>query len=189
MNKGRIEALTDGIVAIAATIMVLELTVPDKPTPGALFSQWPTLLAYIISFFQIYLAWRSHHNAFQKAEEINSTVFVLNGIWIFLITLVPFTTGFVGKYPNSRFPELLYILTIALWSLSFQFLDGVITRLNKGVERDIVRTIRIRVTLFGGYLFDAIVIFIKPIFGIIIVGMITLLWGILMLVPNKRLKR
>ncbi len=185
MNKGRIEALTDGIVAIAATIMVLELAVPDKPTAAALAKQWPTFLAYIISFFQIYLAWRSHHNAFHKAEKVNSTVFVLNGIWIFFITLVPFVTGYVGQYPNERFPELLYIGTITLWSLAFQFLDAAITRCNSGTQKDVVRTWKLRITLFGGYALAAITIWLKPIISIIIIGCITLLWGVIMLLPEK----
>ena len=91
MNKDRIIALTDGIVAIAATIMVLELKIPKIITLDSLLSQIPILYSYIISFALIYLSWRSHHNAFEKAEIINSKIFILNGIWLFFITLFDWT--------------------------------------------------------------------------------------------------
>lgn len=83
MDKNRIIALTDGIIAIAATIMVLELEVPEELTTASLLGQWPVLLAYIVSFSQIYLAWRSHHNSFQKADVVSVRTFLINGIWLF----------------------------------------------------------------------------------------------------------
>ena len=122
MNKGRIEALTDGILAIAATIMVLELKIPEEPTLAALRAEGATFLAYIISFFMIYVMWNSHHNLFQKAEKISPTAFLLNGVWIFFITLVPFVTAWVGKSFMSTVPEFLYGLNMLMCRTIFSIL-------------------------------------------------------------------
>ena len=82
MDKGRLLALTDGIIAIAATIMVLELEIPDKLSGEALLGQLPTIMAYIISFLQIWIVWHSHHDSFRSAENINDRVFLLNVLWV-----------------------------------------------------------------------------------------------------------
>ena len=97
MNKARLEAFTDAIIAIAATIMVLELQIPKEPTFRGLLGEWQTLLAYVISFVYIYVVWFSHHNIFKKATVITTRTFLYNGVWLFLLTLVPFTTKWVGS--------------------------------------------------------------------------------------------
>ena len=83
MNKGRLEAFTDAIVAIAATIMVLELKTPLTNDWNGIKEILPTRLAYIISFVMIYVVWFSHHNLFKKAEVITPRTYLLNGLWIF----------------------------------------------------------------------------------------------------------
>ena len=88
--KERLVAFTDAIIAIAATIMVLELVTSEDTTLQGLLSQWPVFIAYLTSFDLIYLVWLNHHNAFQKIEHVTIRIFVLNGIWTFFLTLVPF---------------------------------------------------------------------------------------------------
>ena len=91
-------AFTDAIIAIAATIIVLEMKVPeDGFTIAALLVQWPIFAADAVSYFLIYLAWRSHRNAFQKADVLTTGTYLINGIWLFLLTLVPFGTGMYFK--------------------------------------------------------------------------------------------
>lgn len=170
MNKDRVIALTDGIVAIAATIMVLELSVPEKVTLMNLQAQLPILYAYIVSFALVYLSWRSHHNAFEKADVVDGRIFVINGIWLFFITLVPFVTGLIGNSPNDFISTILYVLVIFLWSFTFQFLDKAIVDANPGTEKDEVRTNTQRTILFGSYLLAFLTAFIMPILSIIIIG-------------------
>ncbi|WP_201330962.1 TMEM175 family protein, partial [Lactobacillus nasalidis] len=136
MDKNRIMAFTDGIEAIAATIMVLELSVPEHLTLSALLSEWPTFFAYIVSFALIYLAWRSHHNAFQKADKITTPVYLVNGIWLFWSSLVPFATGLIGSNPASALAAGIYVAIIFLWTLTFQFLDLAILKANPAAEAD-----------------------------------------------------
>lgn len=130
MNKERLESLSDGIIVVAATIMVLQLDPPSEVTFQSIAGQWPTLLAYIISFFQIYLSWYSHHTSFRHAENLNIKIFLVNGVWLFLISMVSTVTGMVGRNPNSTHAELLYILLLFLWTLAFQVLDTLIVRAN-----------------------------------------------------------
>lgn len=170
MNKDRVIALTDGIVAIAATIMVLELSVPETISINTLSSQIPTFYAYIISFALVYLSWRSHHNAFEKADHLTGKTFIINGIWLFFITLVPFVTGLIGNAPNDTLATVLYILVIFLWSFTFQFLDKSIVNDNPDAEKDEIRTNSQRLILFGSYALAFIFAFILPILSIIIIG-------------------
>ena len=185
MNKDRVIALTDGIVAIAATIMVLELSVPSTVTLEALKTQIPTFYAYIISFALVYLSWRSHHNAFEKAYNIDGKIFIINGIWVFFITLVPFVTGLVGNDPNNTLACVLYIVTIFLWSFTFQFLDIAIVRANPESEKDEVRQNPQRLILFGSYALAFIFCFITPIMSLAIMGIAILGMLIYILKSNK----
>ena len=132
MNKGRIEALTDGILAIAATIMVLELHVPGEPTFQALMAEGATFLAYIISFFMIYVMWHSHHDAFRKAEKVSPRAFLLNGVWVLFITLIPFATAWVGGTVMHPLPEFLDGLDMLLCRASFDMLYRQLQRDNPG---------------------------------------------------------
>ena len=175
MNKDRLIALSDGIVAIAATIMVLELSVPKSITIDSLLSQVPIFYAYLVSFALIYLAWRSHHNTFEKAEIIDSKVFLANGLWLFFITLIPFTTALVGNAPDETLTEAIYTISLLLWISSFQILDIAITNVNPDAPKDEVRDNHARLLLFGGYFLALIFAFFVPKLSIIIVGLVALI--------------
>ncbi|MGN0254490.1 MAG: TMEM175 family protein [Chordicoccus sp.] len=163
MDKNRVMAFTDAIIAIAATIMVLEIKVPENGfTIAALLSQWPVFAAYAVSYFMIYLAWRSHHNAFQKADVLTTETYLVNGIWLFLLTLVPFGTGVLGRYPDSRLAAVIYVGIVFLWTFSFQFLDASITRSNPSAKKDEVRYPAARGILFGGFALAFLSVAIHP---------------------------
>ncbi|MBR1866630.1 MAG: DUF1211 domain-containing protein, partial [Lachnospiraceae bacterium] len=136
MNKGRLEAFTDAIVAIAATIMVLELHTPVSNDWQGIVGEWPTFFAYVISFLMIYVVWYSHHNLFGKAENITPRTYLLNGLWSFFLTLVPFSTGWVGSSPDAVMPEFFYALNLLLWSVAVHLLDRQILRENPDATRD-----------------------------------------------------
>jgi len=97
-----------------------------------LLAQRHVLLAYLT---MIYIVWYNHHNLFQKAERITKRPFLLNGLWLFFLTLVPFTTGWVGTAPDAAVPELLYPLNLLAWSSAFHLLDRQILRDNAGAVR------------------------------------------------------
>lgn len=178
MNKGRIEAFTDAIVAIAATIMVLELHVPKEANIRGLIEEWPVFLAYIISFSLIYIVWFNHHNLFYKAKFISPRTYLYNGIWLFFLTLVPFTTNWVGSEPNKLLPEFLYVLNILLWTIMFQVMDNSIVKDNPGVAKDETNNFKYRSILYGGYLLAFAVAFIQPILCLFMILIFTVVMAI-----------
>lgn len=173
MQKSRVEALTDGIIAIAATIMVLELGIPSAKGIAGLLEIRHTFLAYIISFFMIYIVWSMHHDLFRKAEVISRRTFMVNGVWIFVLTLVPFTTAWVGSDPYDVLPEFLYPLNLFLWSAAFQWLDHEIVKDNPGTEKDSSTELLTKVIMYGGYILCMILALIKPVLSIYVIGLST----------------
>lgn len=174
MNKARLEAFTDAVIAIAATIMVLELHPPKSDSLHGLLTDWPVLLSYIISFTMIYIVWFSHHNMFNKAKIISTRTFLLNGLWLFSLTLVPFATDWVGEHPDATIPEVIYLAVLLLCSFTFQLMDEQVIRDNPDVKRDVSNNIISRLLLYGGYIAGIILAFFWPISALFLVGLITI---------------
>ncbi|KRO16025.1 TMEM175 family protein [Lacticaseibacillus saniviri] len=174
MNKGRIEAFTDAIVAIAATIMVLELKPPKVNTVAALLDEWPVFLAYLISFSLIYIVWYEHHNLFQRSGVISSSTYFLNGVWLFFLTLIPFVTAWIGESPNSVVAAVTYLLVMLLWTLAFQLMERQVT-LDSDPHKRHYRLPRARFN-FDLFLLGGLVIaFFVPFFAIVAVGLFSLI--------------
>lgn len=188
ISKDRLAALTDGIIAIAATIMVLELVTPEDVSLRGLLSQWPVFIAYLNSFVMIYLVWLNHHNAFKKIEEVSIGIFFWNGIWLFILTLVPFATRWVGEHPNETLPEFLYILILLLWSLMFQFMDNQIMKDYPDVQADVTNSKVIRIPLYGGFILALVLSFVRPILCLILVliVVIVLTFQVFYLIRKKK---
>ena len=186
MNKARVEAITDGIIAIAATIMVLELGIPSVNDWSGLLEIRHTFLAYVNSFIMIYIVWSMHHDLFKKAEVISKRTFLVNGVWIFMLTLVPFTTAWVGSAPDATVPEFLYALNLLLWSAAFQWLDYQICKDNPGISKDSSVTLSTRALMYGGYVLCMILAFVKPILSIYLIGILTVVMFVWVFVKGKR---
>lgn len=150
INKERLIAITDGIIAVAATVMVLRLDIPKMVSLAAIRERVPILIAYIISYLQIFLAWHEHHDSFIHAEKIDHRIFLMNTLWLFLITMLPFVTGVLGQSPNHRLTILLYLAVLVLQVCVQTIECRMIEKLNgiKMQDADIVNVIRI-LTLAG----------------------------------------
>lgn len=103
-ETGRVEALSDGVFAVAMTLLVLDLKVPVEQAGGgsgltaALLAQWPAYVAYVTSFLTILVLWVNHHNMFRHIRRIDHVFLILNGLILMFITLVPFTTSLIAAY-------------------------------------------------------------------------------------------
>lgn len=175
IDKERLVFFTDAIIAIASTIMVLELVNPHVPTIQGLVDQWPIFLAYLNSFAMIYLVWYKHNNLFHKFETVSMRIFYLNGVWLFFLTLVPFATGWIGEFPFSPIPECSYAVILFLWTLSFEVLDMQITKENQGLEPDYYHEPKIRMFNYISFIIAMIVAFIEPILCLTIIFLISLI--------------
>ena len=185
MNKGRLEAFTDAIVAIAATIMVLELKTPLTNDRQGILEVWPTFLAYVISFVMIYIVWYSHHNLFKKAENITRKTYLINGVWIFFLTMVPFTTGWVGNSPDAVLPEVIYAANLLLWSAAFHLLNHQILKDNPDAERDSSTRPYDRAVMYGGYAICIILAFVLSRFSLYLIGIISVIMVIRMFIYKE----
>lgn len=126
MNKGRVEAFTDAIIAIIATIMILEFKMPQNSNFMALLSEWSYLLAYAISFFFIMVAWFNHHYMFTLLPRLTKKIFWVNNIWLFSMSIIPVSTAWVGRFVSDRTPEYFYFFIFAVWTVTYVWLSYTI---------------------------------------------------------------
>jgi uncharacterized membrane protein len=108
VKKGRVEAFSDGVIAIILTIMVLELQVPHEPTLAALQPLIPKFLSYILSFIFIGIYWNNHHHLWQAVKRVNGSILWANLHLLFWLSLIPFVTGWMGENHFSTIPVALY---------------------------------------------------------------------------------
>lgn len=122
MGKGRVEAFTDGVVAIIITIMVLELKVPEGDTVSALLPQWPHFLSYVLSFINVGIYWNNLHNMFHTVQRVNGRVLWANLNLLFWLSLMPVTTAFMGENHFASVPVAVYGLDLILCALAYGIL-------------------------------------------------------------------
>ena len=119
MGPARLEAFSDGVIAILITIMVLELKVPASHEPGALLALWPVMLSYLLSFLVVAIYWVNHHGLFHRAREVNNLVLWTNMAFLFCISLIPFATAYMGENRFTPFSTALYAGSLLLAGLSY----------------------------------------------------------------------
>ena len=122
VTKSRIEAFSDGVIAILITIMVLELAVPEGAELSALEPLIPVFLTYVLSFAYLGIYWNNHHHLFQATERINGTILWANLHLLFWLSLVPFITGWMGRnhlapVPTAAYGVVMLFAAIAYWIL------------------------------------------------------------------------
>ena len=130
MEKNRLEAFSDGVLAIIITIMILELKQPVSDGMKDLLALAPTLLAYLLSFMFIAIYWVNHHLIFHNAERINVKILWCNIAWLFVMSFIPFATAWVGSYPTSWAPMSVYFLDMTLACFTFHLMYYLIIREN-----------------------------------------------------------
>jgi len=115
MRKGRLEAFSDGVLAIIITIMVLEMKIPESGELTDLKKLWPVFLSYILSFVNVGLYWNNHHHLFQLVQKVDGKVLWANTHLLFWLSLLPFATGWMGENHFTLWPVILYgiVLTMA----------------------------------------------------------------------------
>ncbi len=128
MGKGRLEAFSDGVIAIIITIMVLELKPPHEPSWAALSAEWPKLLSYVLSFVFVGVYWTNHHHLVHTVRHAGGAVIWLNLHLLFWLSLIPIVTTWLGEtYPAST-PTLVYGLVMLMAGVAYYFLQLAIER-------------------------------------------------------------
>lgn len=119
MDKSRLEAFSDGVLAIIITIMVLELRAPEQGTLSALYPLWPKFGSYILSFIFVGIYWNNHHHLWQAVEKVQGSVLWANLHLLFWLSLFPFGTSWMGETNFSTLPVAFY--GVVLWLAAFAY--------------------------------------------------------------------
>ena len=130
MGKQRLEAFTDGVLAIIITIMVLELKVPSGPTLSSFLREMPIYLAYALSFANVGIFWNNHHHMLHVTERINGTVLWANLILLFWMSLIPFAIRWIDETHFAATPTASYGIVLAMAAIAYTFLERSIIRAN-----------------------------------------------------------
>lgn len=187
MKKGRVEAFSDGVLAIIVTIMVLELKVPEGEEWKDLLGLLPKFLSYVLSFMMVLIYWNNHHHLFQTVEKVNGRILLANGMLLFFLSLVPFATGWMGETHFSSKPVILMGSIFFLSGVAYLFLTYSIIKahgensvLAKVQQNDWKGTVS-----WSGYLIGIVIAFFSPLVSAGIYFIIALLWFI----PDKRIEK
>ena len=188
MYKTRLEAFSDGVLAIIITIMVLELKVPHDPSLDALVKLLPVFISYIMSFFFVAIYWVNHHHLLHCIEKVNARILWANIGLLFALSLVPFTTGWIGENHFSSLPTTLYCANLFLCGLAAGILQRAISH---GLPREnkifVVIKQNMKKTIFSVIvnIIAIIVSFWYPIIAVAHAAFISVIW----VIPDRRIEK
>jgi uncharacterized membrane protein len=126
MGKGRIEAFSDGVIAIIITIMVLELKVPHGVELENLRELAPVFLSYVLSFTNVGIYWNNHHHMFHAVKHVSGGILWANLHLLFWLSLIPFATGWMGENHFATWPVAIYGVNLAMAAVAYTILTFVI---------------------------------------------------------------
>jgi len=128
MGKGRLEAFSDGVIAVIITIMVLELKVPHDADPKALLPLLPVFLTYVMSFVFVAIYWNNHHHMFHAVHHVNGATLWANMHLLFWLSLVPFTTGWMAENHFTAITVAAYGVVLIGAAMAYTILTRVLLR-------------------------------------------------------------
>src|SRR5207253_2872911 len=130
MTKSRLEAFSDGVIAVIITILVLELMVPHEPTLAALVPVAPVFLSYVLSFVFLGIYWSNHHHLLQAIKHVDGRVLWANLHLLFWLSLIPFVTGWIGENQFAAWPVALYGTVLLLTAIAYFILTRALIALH-----------------------------------------------------------
>ncbi len=187
MGKGRIEAFSDGVLAIIITIMVLELKIPHEAELTALRSLIPVFLSYVLSFVYIGIYWNNHHHLFQAVRRVNGNVLWANLHLLFWLSLIPFVTGWTGENHFEALPVAFYGGVLLCAAIAYYILtqaliacEGRDSALAIAMGRDWKGKISV-----GIYAIAIPLAFLSPWLALALYVLVAVLW----LIPDRRIEK
>lgn len=185
MSKSRLEAFSDGVIAIIITIMVLEMEVPEGASLKDLSEVLPLFLTYTFSFIMVGIYWNNHHHLFQAVHKINGKILWANLALLFWLSLFPFATGWMGNNHFQQYPVALYGFILLMASIAFailirciMLLEGKNSPFSNAVKKD-----QKGIISSGIYTLAIIVAFIYPIASVALYIIVALIW----IIPDRRM--
>ena len=187
MSKGRLEAFSDGVIAVIITIMVLELKAPHGNDLHALGTLWPVFLSYVLSFVYVGIYWNNHHHLMRAVDVIDGRTMWANLHLLFWLSLVPFATAWLGDNIGASIPTATYGALLLLSAVAFGLLTSALVRCN-GVDSAIARAVgndrkgKLSTAL---YVVATVAAFFFPILAYVLFFVVATIW----FVPDRRVER
>lgn len=187
MEKTRLEAFSDGVIAILITIMVLEMKVPHGATLDALMPVIPVFLSYVLSFIYVGIYWNNHHHLLHAAHKVNGATLWANLHLLFWLSLIPFATGWMGENHFTSAPTALYGLVLLMSALAYSLLQHLIiasqgsaSALRQAIGKDWKGKFSPLAYLLGIVSANAL-----PQLSLVLYVLVALIW----LIPDRRIER
>jgi uncharacterized membrane protein len=188
MEKNRLEAFSDGVLAIIITIMVLELKVPHDDSVQALVKLWPVFLSYVLSFLYVGIYWNNHHHMMQAAHTVSAGVLWANLHLLFWLSLLPFSTGWMGENHFARLPMVLYGLNLLLAAVAYYLLQLQLAAHHgpgNAIAQALGRDVKGKASLVAYAVGTAAAWWLDPWAGFIAYAGVAVMW----LVPDRRMEQ
>jgi uncharacterized membrane protein len=141
MGKTRLEAFSDGVIAIIITIMVLELKVPHNAELEALAELWPIFLSYVLSFANVGIYWNNHHHLLHTVKHVSGGILWANLFLLFWLSLLPFTTGWMGENHFAQWPVVVYGVNLLMAAVSYTILQFKIISAHGGRDSALAKAL------------------------------------------------
>jgi uncharacterized membrane protein len=188
MTPARMEAFTDGVVAIIITIMVLELPAPKAATPEAVLAVAPIFLAYALSYVNVGIYWANHHHLLHMTEKIDGRVLWANLFMLFWLSLVPLIIRWLDEAGFAALPTAAYGIVLGMAAIGYTTTQTMIIANNGGrsspLAKALGRDIKGKISLVG-YAGGVIFAFVEPWLAILLYVAVSAMW----LVPDRRIER
>jgi len=187
MNSERLKALTDGVIAVIITIMVLDMHPPAGTTPQALLTLWPVFLSYVLSFVYVAIYWNNHHHFFALTPKVGAGIMWANFHLLFWLSLIPFATAWMGERAFPAWPTAIYGGVLMACALAWYALQSVIIHA-QGPGSDLHRALgrdwkgKLSPLLYAA---GIALSFVRPAWGAGIYAGVAVLW----FVPDRRIHR
>ncbi|WP_332878070.1 TMEM175 family protein [Massilia sp. S19_KUP03_FR1] len=187
MGKSRIEAFSDGVIAIIITIMVLELKVPHGASFNDLAALAPVFISYVLSFIYVGIYWNNHHHLFQAVHGIHGPALWSNLHLLFWLSLIPFTSGWMGENHFATAPVALYGANLLLCAMSYSILVRTLTRHQQENQAlaEAIGSDRKGFLSLAMYVLGVALAFVHPWLGFAMYVAVAALWFI----PDRRIEQ
>jgi len=187
MKKGRIEAFSDGVIAIIITIMVLELKVPHGDSIKDLFPLLSVFLSYVLSFIYVGIYWNNHHHMFMVVNKVNGAVLWANMHLLFWLSMIPFATSWMGENHFTSAPTALYGFVMLMNAIAYTILSMILVKHhgeNSLLSRALGSDFKGKISL-ACYIIAIPCAFVHTLISGTLFVLVALLW----LIPDKRIER
>ncbi len=186
MNKNRLEAFSDGVLAIIITIMVLEFKVPSDTTFEAILPLFHKFLSYILSFIYVGIYWNNHHHLMHAVKRVNGSILWANLHLLFWLSLIPFATAWIGEHHFAPFPMMLYGIILLMNGIAYFILQHLILKTH-GKESELSKAIGNDLKGKASVILYVIAVALALHFTVVS-GIIYLIVALMWLIPDKRIE-